>query len=215
VAELGTRVQAKLLRTLQEGEVRRIGEATVRRVDVRIVAATNRPLAGEVSAARFRRDLWYRLDVVRIAIPPLRERLDDLPLLVRHLWAGLSDRTGSRATLSPGAIAALAAYDWPGNVRELQNVLASVLVAAPRRGVVGPSAWPAHIVRVAAMGPATTLDSARRQFEVRFVTAAMARAGGRTSVAARELGLSRQGLAKLLARLGIDRARPDGAAAGM
>jgi two-component system response regulator AtoC len=204
VAELGARVQAKLLRTLQEGEVRRIGEATVRKVDVRIVAATNRPLAGEVSAGRFRRDLWYRLDVIRIAMPPLRDRIEDLPLLVRHLWASLSERTGSRATLSPGAIAALGAYDWPGNVRELQNVLASVLVAAPRRGVLGPSAWPAHVARVAALTPATTLEAARRQFEERFVRAAMARAGGRTSVAARELGISRQGLAKLLARLGID-----------
>lgn len=204
VAELGGRVQAKLLRALQEGEVRRIGEATLRKVDARIVAATNRPLAGEVSSGRFRRDLWYRLDVIRMAMPPLRERLEDLPMLVRHLWTTLSDRAGSRATLSAAAVAALGCYDWPGNVRELQNVLASALVAAPRRGVLGPSVWPAHVVRAAALAPASTLDVARRQFDERFVRAAMARAGGRTSVAARELGLSRQGLAKLLARLGID-----------
>ena len=104
VAELGTRVQAKLLRTLQEGEVRRLGESTTRRIDARIVAATNRPLAGEVTLGRFRSDLRYRLDVLRIAIPPLRDRLEDLPALVRHAWALLAQRTGSRAVLSPGGL---------------------------------------------------------------------------------------------------------------
>jgi transcriptional regulator with PAS, ATPase and Fis domain len=203
VAELGTRVQAKLLRTLQEGEVRRIGESFTRRVDVRIVAATNRPLAVEVNAGRFRRDLWYRLDVIRIPIPPVRERLEDIPLLVRHIWADLSMRTGSRATLAGSAIGALAAYDWPGNVRELQNVLASMMVSAPRRGVVGSSLLPAHITRAAALTPASTLQAARLQFETRFIRAALARANGRTAVAARELGVSRQGLAKILTRLGL------------
>ena len=125
IAELGARVQAKLLRVLQEGEVRRVGETIVRKIDVRIVAATNRPLAAEVAADTFRADLWYRLDVVRITLPPLRERIEDLPLLTQHLWQALAARTGSRAALSPATIAALAAYDWPGNIRELQNVLAS------------------------------------------------------------------------------------------
>jgi transcriptional regulator with PAS, ATPase and Fis domain len=203
VAELGSRVQAKLLRTLQEGEVRRLGESHTRRVDVRVVAATNRPLAVEVDGGRFRRDLWYRLDVVRIAIPPVRERLEDIPLLVRHAWRDLSGRTGSRAVLSQSAVGALGAYDWPGNVRELQNVLASILVSAPRRGVIGPSLLPTHIVRAAALAPASTLEAARTQFETRFVRAALARANGRTAVAARELGVSRQGLAKILARLGL------------
>jgi DNA-binding NtrC family response regulator len=203
VAELGSRVQAKLLRTLQEGEVRRIGEAHTRRVDVRVVAATNRPLAAEVTSGRFRRDLWYRLDVIRIAIPPVRERLEDIPLLVRHAWGDLAARTGSRAVLSASAVAGLAAYDWPGNVRELQNVLASILVSAPRRGVLGPSILPAHVARAAALAPASTLEAARRQFETRFVRAALARANGRPSIAARELGLSRQGLAKVLVRLGL------------
>ena len=203
VAELGARVQAKLLRTLQEGEIRRLGETFVRKVDVRIVAATNRPLAGAVAAGAFRADLWYRLDVVRITLPPLRERLDDLPLLVGHLWRTLAARTGSRAALSPRAIAALARYDWPGNIRELQNVLASMLVAAPRAGLIGPALLPVHVARAAALEPSATLADARRQFETRFVRAALARAGGRTSTAARDLGLSRQGLAKLMGRLGI------------
>lgn len=203
VAELSARVQAKLLRTLQESEVRRLGEATTRKIDTRIVAATNRPLVGEVNAGRFRSDLRYRLDVLRICIPPLRDRIDDLPPLVRHLWMQLAARTGSRAVLSPAAMATLGSYDWPGNVRELQNVLASVMVAAPPRGVIGPQNLPSHITRTSAMRSGSTLADARRQFEERYVRAAMARAGGRVTTAARELGISRQGLMKLTARLGL------------
>jgi len=203
VAELSARVQAKLLRTIQEGEVRRLGESQMRKVDTRIVAATNRPLASEVAAERFRADLRYRLDVLRIVIPPLRDRLEDLPLLVRHLWSVLAARTGSRAVLSPAALASLGAYDWPGNVRELQNVLASVMVAGPPRGVIGPGSVPAHITRTAAISGRSTLADARRTFEVHYVRAALARAGGRPIAAARELGVSRQGLTKLMARLDL------------
>jgi transcriptional regulator with PAS, ATPase and Fis domain len=203
IAEMGGRVQAKLLRVLQEGEVRRVGESSTRKVDVRLVAATNRPLANEVSAGTFRADLWYRLDVVRITMPPLRERVEDVPLLANHLWRTLAARTGSRAALSPATVAALAAYDWPGNIRELQNVLASMLVSAPRAALLGPSSLPAHIARVAALDRGATLAAARKQFEERYVRAALARAGGRTATAARELGVSRQGLSKLMGRLGI------------
>jgi transcriptional regulator with PAS, ATPase and Fis domain len=203
IAELGARVQAKLLRVFQEGEVRRVGESAVRKVDVRIVAATNRPLAAEVEAGAFRADLWYRLDVIRITLPPLRERIEDVPLLALHLWRTLAARTGSRAALSPAAIAALSSYTWPGNIRELQNVLASLLVSAPRAGLIGPSSLPAHVARVAALDRGATLAHARKQFEERYVRAALARAGGRTTTAARELGLSRQGLTKLMGRLGI------------
>jgi DNA-binding NtrC family response regulator len=203
VAELTARVQAKLLRTLQEGEVRRLGESGTRKVDARIVAATNRPLAAEVNAGRFRNDLRYRLDVLRIVIPPLRERLDDIPLLVRHVWSVLAKRTASRAVLSPSALSLLGSYDWPGNVRELQNVLASVMVAGPQRGVIGPQGLPGHITRATAMAGRATLADARREFEERYVRAALARAGGRPLAAARELGVSRQGLRKLTTRLGL------------
>ena len=203
VAELSARIQAKLLRTLQEGEVRRLGESGTRKVDARIVAATNRPLSGEVTAGRFRNDLRYRLDVLRITIPPLRERIEDLPALVRHVWSTLAARTGSRAVLSPPAMARLGAYDWPGNVRELQNVLASIMVTGPQRGVIGPQSLPQHIARASAASTRATLADARREFEERYVRAALARAGGRSTIAARELGLSRQGLNKLTARLGL------------
>jgi DNA-binding NtrC family response regulator len=208
-AELGTRVQAKLLRTLQEGELRRLGESSVRRVDVRIVAATNRPLAGEVEAGRFRKDLWYRLDVIRVALPPLRSRLEDVPLLAAHIWRGLAHRTGSKAILSPATIAALGTYDWPGNIRELQNVLASLIVSSKATGLIGPAALPAHVARAAAFQRDLTLTDARRQFDERYVRAALARAGGRIVPAARELGLTRQGLVKLMGRLGIESGIPD------
>jgi transcriptional regulator with PAS, ATPase and Fis domain len=203
VAELSARVQAKLLRTLQEGEVRRVGESTTRTVDARIVAATNQPLGSEATAGRFRHDLRYRLDVLRITIPPLRERLDDLPLLVRHIWAMLSERTGSRAVLAASALSQLGCYDWPGNVRELQNVLASIMVSGAQRGVIGSAGLPSHITRTTAIARRATLAEARRAFEERYVRAALARAGGRPVVAARELGVSRQGLSKLTARLGL------------
>ena len=209
VAELSTRVQAKLLRTIQEGEVRRLGESQTRKVDARIVAATNRPLEAAVAADRFRADLRYRLDVLRITIPPLRERLEDIPPLARHLWSVLATRTGSRAVLSPSALTALGAYDWPGNVRELQNVLASAMVAGPSRGVIGAGGLAAHITRATAIAGRATLAEARRAFELHFVQAALARAGGRPGVAARELGVSRQGLSKLVARLEVSgRERP-------
>ena len=204
VAELGVRVQAKLLRVLQEGEIRRLGESSTRRVDARIVAATNRPRGQEAAGGRFRNDLRYRLDVLRIAVPPLRERLEDVPLLVRHVWRTLARRTGSRAVLSPSACAALGAYDWPGNVRELQNVLASIMVAAPPRGVVGPQGLPRHVARAASMDGRSSLAAARRAFEARYVQAALARAGGRLQVAAADLGVSRQGLSKLMARLDLE-----------
>ena len=161
------------------------------------------PLASEAAAGRFRTDLRYRLDVLRITIPPLRERLEDIPPLVRHTWSVLANRTGSRAVLSPSALSMLGAYDWPGNVRELQNVLASVMVAGPQRGVIGPQSLPAHITRATAMVSRATLAEARRDFEARYVRAALARAGGRVMVAARDLGVSRQGLNKLTARLGL------------
>jgi DNA-binding NtrC family response regulator len=205
VGELSARGQAKLLRVLQEHEVRRLGDAHARRIDVRVVAATNRLLEQEVEHGRFRRDLRYRLDVIRIVVPPLRERAEDVPVLVAALWPRIAGRIGSRAALSDASVSALARYDWPGNVRELQNVLATLAVSAPRRGVIGPSALPAAIARVAIdSGGDVTLEEARRRFEERFVKAALARAGGHRGRTAAALGLSRQGLSKLLDRLGVE-----------
>lgn len=203
VGELSPRAQAKLLRVLQEGEVRRVGENLPRKVDVRVVAATNRQIADEVKAGRFRADLRFRLDVVRIPVPPLRARAGDVPLLAAHFWRDASARVGSRAALSKEALVTLSRYDWPGNVRELQNVIAWMAVHSPRRGRVGASALPAHIAQ-STTGPHITFEAARQDFERRFVRAALAGANGHRARAAEVLGVTRQGLAKMMKRLDIE-----------
>ncbi len=203
VADLSLRAQAKLLRVLQQQEIRRVGETFVRPVDVRLVAAANRDMRAEAAAGRFRQDLLYRVDVIRINVPALRERPEDVPVLAQHFWRGAADRVGTVASFSSGVLTALAAYHWPGNVRELQNVVAGLAVAAPRRGRVSADLLPAVITGVTPLR-ATRIADARMQFERRFVEVALARAGGNRARAARALGLSRQGLLKLMARLGVD-----------
>ena len=202
VAELSPRAQAKLLRVLQAGEVRRVGENIARRVDVRILAATNRPLEAEVAGGRFRADLRFRLDVIRVVVPPLRERPDEIPALANRIWREAAARVGTRATLGAEVMSALARYGWPGNVRELQNVLAALAVHAPLRGRVPASLLPARVADVAGR-TLVGFDEARFQFERRFVQAALGRAAGRKGLAAAQLGVSRQGLDKMLKRLGI------------
>jgi len=204
VGELSLRAQAKVLRTIQEGELRRVGENSSRRVDVRIVSATNRDLRQQVAAGRFRLDLLYRLDVIRISLPPLRERPEDVAALAGQFWRDAAERVGSKSTLSSATLAALARYHWPGNVRELQNVLAALAVRSPKRGTIPPSALPPAF-HDGDPGPAWRLDRARRTFDERFVRAALARTGGHRRRTAEELGLTRQGLSKLMNRLGIDR----------
>ena len=203
VGELSPRAQAKLLRTLQDGEIRKVGENVTRRLDLRVVAATNRTLAGDAAEGRFRRDLLYRLDVVHLQVPPLRDRGSDIGKLAAHYWDRTLIQTRGRARLARATLAALAAHEWPGNVRELQNVLAALAVAAPPHGEVGPDLLPAAIRR-ASQQERPTLAEARRAFDRAFVDDALARAAGRRSLAARELGVSRQGLAKMVARLGLE-----------
>jgi DNA-binding NtrC family response regulator len=204
VADLSPRAQAKLLRVLQQQEVRRVGATFSRKVDIRVVSAANRDMRTEVAAGRFRQDLLYRLDVVRIRVPPLRERPEDIAALADQVWRAAAERVGSQATLAHGVLTALARYHWPGNVRELQNVLAGVAVSAPARGQVKAGLLPAFIT--GAVAPSTTrLADARDQFERKFIELALARAGGRRSRAAHELGLSRQGLLKMMGRLGLCR----------
>jgi transcriptional regulator with PAS, ATPase and Fis domain len=179
-----------------------VGENVARRVDVRIVSATNRDLRQEVAAGRFRLDLLYRLDILRITVPPLRERREDVAVLVERFWRDAIERVASRAVLSTATIAALARYDWPGNVRELQNVLAALAVRSPRRGVIPPTALPPSF-GVSQPSARWRLAEARRTFDESFVRAALVRTGGHRTRAAEELGVTRQGLTKLMARLGI------------
>src|SRR5690606_38033318 len=123
IAELSAEAQAKLLRAIETGMIERIGSQSAIRVDVRIVAATNRNLESDLAAGRFREDLYYRLNVLRLHMPSLRERAADVPELVEHLMARLRQRHGlAPAVLAPDALAQMRAYPWPGNVRELANV---------------------------------------------------------------------------------------------
>jgi transcriptional regulator with PAS, ATPase and Fis domain len=216
ISELSARGQAKLLRAIQEGEIRRLGENVPRKVDVRVVAATNTPLSGACGRGRFRQDLFYRLDVIRIVVAPLRDRPDDLPILIARFWRDASRQAGSRAVLAPEAVTTLSRHDWPGNVRQLQNTLAALAVRAPRAGRVGGGDVAAVLAgrTTAAAAVPATIDAARRGFEVEFVSAALARAGGHRTRAAADLGVTRQGLAKLIRRLGIHDAHPPPAAEG-
>ena len=200
--DLSPRGQAKLLRVLQQQEVRRIGETFTRKIDVRLVTAANRDMKAEVADGRFRQDLLYRLDVIRIRIPPLRERPEDVAVLAEHFWTDSARRVGSNARLTHAVLAELSRYHWPGNVRELQNVMAALAVAAPARGRVQAALLPAAITGTTTV-TSRRLADARAQFERRCVEVALARAGGSRTRAASELGLSRQGLLKTMARLGM------------
>jgi DNA-binding NtrC family response regulator len=129
IGEVPPPMQVKLLRALQEREIRRVGENNVRRVDVRVLAATNRDLVSEVNAARFRQDLYYRLRVVEIRVPPLRERSEDVLPLARTFLAESASRAGRKATgFTPRAANQLVRYGWPGNVRELENAVERAVV---------------------------------------------------------------------------------------
>ncbi len=131
IGELPLELQPKLLRVLQEGEFERLGSEKTQKIDVRVIAATNRDLNLEVSEGRFRQDLFYRLDVFPITIPPLRDRLDDLVELVGYFIRKLSKKLGKHVDrISNSALAALAKYHWPGNIRELENIIERAMVAS-------------------------------------------------------------------------------------
>lgn len=221
VGELPLSIQPKLLRALQAGEIQRVGRDRVQRVDVRILAATNRDLAAEVRLGRFRPDLYHRLSVYPIRVPPLRERRPDIPILARHFVDRSLVRLGVRnASLSGETLAALQGYDWPGNVRELEHVIVrGILRAAAGRSpgelvVVEPShlglggeapapplaasAEPSGISVPLGLG----LRAAVAEFKRRYVDATLRQSGGTWSEAARRLRQDRGNLYRLRARLG-------------
>ena len=199
VAELAPRAQAKLLRMLQDGEIRRLGENRTQRLDLRVVAATNRPLEAEAAAGRFRCDLLYRLNVVGLTAPPLRERGPDIGRLTEH-WKDIA-AAGSRATPARETVTALVAHPWPGNVRELQNILANLTVTGLRYGPVGPDALPTAFRNTVTAERRPTLAEARESLERTMVRDSVGRHHGSVARAAGELGVTRQGLSKLMARL--------------
>jgi two-component system nitrogen regulation response regulator NtrX len=214
VGDLGAEAQAKLLRAIESGEIERVGGSKPIRVDVRIVSATNKDLTRGVADGTFREDLYFRLNVIPLAIPPLRERPDDIPALVRHFSQVHRGRTGQPLTSwSTNALDALARYRWPGNVRELANIVERLAILHPGREVTSdeirevlPSA-PTRLAEPAALPNATVLDASLTDtlddYERVLITRALSVAGGNIAEAARRLQTDRPNLYRRMKRLGI------------
>jgi DNA-binding NtrC family response regulator len=208
IGEITPPLQAKLLRVLQEHQVRPVGGAQWRSVDVRVVAATNRDLAGAAASGEFREDLYYRLKVVTISLPPLRERREDISLLVDHLVRRAATQCGKPVSaLSDAALAVLHDYDWPGNVRELAHVLERS-VALAQDAVISVDDLPADLrggpppaVPTDLVGDRPTLEELKQ----RYIRHVFDESGGNVSRAAAVLGLERRSLYRMLRRYGIAR----------
>jgi transcriptional regulator with GAF, ATPase, and Fis domain len=208
IGEMSPGMQGKLLRVLQQGEFRRVGSERTRRVDVRIVAATNRDLARMVEEGKFRQDLYFRLNVARIMLPALRERRDDIPLMVEHFLSARAKAEGRAdpKPLDPAALGRLVAYRWPGNVRELENEITRAHALSGDR--IGASDLSPH---VAAAGEGTAVAAVHdpdslllkprvEGLERGLIREALGRCGNNQTKAAELLGLSRFGLQKKLKR---------------
>jgi two-component system response regulator HupR/HoxA len=205
ISETTPELQAKLLRVLQDGEIRLVGDNHPRTVDVRVVAATNRRLEDEVKAGRFREDLYYRLRVFPIRIPPLRERLEDVPALARHLVRRVAAQIGKPVEdPTPEALALLARYPFPGNVRELANELERAVLMTEPGEAVGEDALSEHIQEVALNGAAPgALRRRTEDVEREEIQNAIQRSGGNKTHAAEALGITYRGLLKKMKRLGM------------
>jgi two-component system, NtrC family, response regulator AtoC len=197
MGDVGPALQARLLRALQEGEVRRVGANESTPVDVRVLAATNKDLARQVKEGKFREDLYYRVNVVTIRLPPLRERREDIPLLAEHFAAKHGRPEGSAIT--PEARELLVAYDWPGNVRELENVVARAL-ALNHAGLVVPEDLPDRLRGLPPAVPSS--GSAERptlaEVERRYAVQVLGETGGNKTRAAEILGIDRKTLYRIL-----------------
>ncbi len=224
IGDMSPAMQAKMLRVLQEREVVRVGGARPTPVDIRILTATNKDLLQEIRESRFREDLYYRLNVVAIHLPPLRERVEDIPLLARHFLDKAGEQAGRAPRgLTPAGLALLQGYAWPGNIRELENELARAAALARDQAPLGPEAFservrgatPAPLLptpEAPLPHPAQPPPSARPQsladrvqeMEVGMIREALGRTGGNRAQAARLLGLSREGLRKKMRRFGLE-----------
>ena len=210
VGETSGPLQAKLLRALQEREVRPLGSARTRSVDVRVIAATNRELRFEVTNGHFREDLYYRLAVFPIAVPPLRERPEDVLPLAGHFLARHGEREGRPGCrFSREAAHLLLSYPWPGNVRELENEVQRALALAEPGEEIGPALLSERISRTlepvrAVAREEETLRQSLDRIEAWLIRQALERQGGRRAATARTLGVTREGLYKKMKRLGIE-----------
>ncbi|AGK57352.1 two component sigma-54 specific Fis family transcriptional regulator [Hyphomicrobium denitrificans 1NES1] len=216
IGEVSPAFQVKLLRVLQEGEIRPVGRRQTRKVDIRVIAATNKDLEAEVRAGRFREDLYYRLSAVTIHVPALRDRRVDIPIISQTLLDKAQKQLGKRVKrLSAEAIACLTAYHWPGNVRELQNEIQQVLVMGVENEEIGADLLSSRILRAAPADEGGeidligSLDGTLRErvesVEACIIRETLIRHRWNKSRAAKELGLSRVGLRSKLERYGLEK----------
>ena len=209
IGDMSPALQAKLLRALQEKEIEAVGSNRLISVDVRIIAATSRDLRKEVDEGRFRADLFYRLNVMTLDVPPLRERLDDLPLIAESLADALARQLGEPPrSLAPSALDYLARHTWPGNVRELSNTLERALLMSDAEHLDAhdfESVLPGVQRAARSVAPATarTLEQVQQDAERSAIAEAIIAAGGNKAQAARSLGISRASLYEKIAALGI------------
>jgi two-component system nitrogen regulation response regulator NtrX len=213
VGDMSLSAQAKLLRVLQEGEVTRIGGAKSIQVDVRVLAATNKDLESEIGEGRFREDLLYRLNVVPIEVPPLRERLEDIPALVAHFAEQLASGAGVPGKqFADDAVERLQERAWPGNIRELRNAVERALILSPGRVVTGtdierllPPSDGALISAVTEAGPRQSFETFKQEAEKSFLTQKLKEHDWNVSETARSLKMPRSNLYKKIERYGISR----------
>ncbi|MBP6839906.1 MAG: sigma 54-interacting transcriptional regulator [Kofleriaceae bacterium] len=207
IGELPLELQVKLLRVLQEGEIRRVGDSAVLTVDVRLVAATLRDLAELVRAGRFREDLYYRLNVLPVAVPPLRERSDDVPALVAHFAAAFLRKHGRAAAFADDAIALLRDQPWPGNVRELENAVERALVLTDGDVITAAELGPVLGGRSRPMISTGTTElsikKATRALEADLIRRALEATGGNRTNAAKVLEISHRALLYKMKDYGI------------
>jgi len=199
IGDIEHNFQLKLLRFLQEKEIRPLGASRGRKVDVRVIAATNRDLQKMVDEGKFREDLWYRLNVVRIVLPPLCERAGDVPLLAHYFLNKYNERYGQKARLTESGVTALEGYSWPGNVRQLQHITERLTILAPQGRIDGAAVREAiELTETREFGSETLADTEADQ--IRRVLAAT---GGNKSRAAKILGIERKTLYRKLERMGL------------
>ncbi len=206
IAEIPTALQVKLLRAIQEEEIRPVGESKSQKVDVRIIAATARDLEQEIAAGRFREDLFYRLNVVRLEVPPLRDRAEDIPLLVDHFLGRFREALGKNVRrVSDEALERLVSYPWPGNVRELENLIERAVILTD-----GDVIEPSHLPTMSAPAPEGAREDAdfslkrgRKVFEAGLIRRALAATDGNRTHAARLLEISHRALLYKIKEYGI------------
>ena len=206
IGDMSPALQVKVLRVLQEGTFSRVGDPEMRNVDVRIIAATHRDLASMVAEGTFREDLFYRVNVITIDLPPLRDRIDDLPLLV-EAFLTRHRRSDRPLTLDPTCLQRLLAYPWPGNVRELENEIERLAVLAGEATVISAASLSPRIRDFSAdvtIADAHSLPAAIEALERRMISAAMRRHRGNKTRAAEDLKVSRRNLIRLVRKYELE-----------